>query len=277
MFKCSRNNLAIAVLGALACGAGPAQAADVPLAPHRATYELSLLSSKGSDAPTSARGRIVYEFNGNACEGYTVNFRQATELVSPEGKSQVLDTRSTTFESGDGKTFRFRIETLSDGNRTKLIEGSAERASDALSINLKNPVPSKSDLDVVAYFPVQQTLMGLAAARAGEMTLEMNAYDGSGDGQKIYHSLNIIGREMKKPAEDEAEKAEGMKDMKRWPVVTSYFEREKSDGAPMYTLTFEMWENGVSSNLKLDYGDFVLGGKVSKYEALKATPCEAGK
>ena len=273
MFIVFKNSLALA----LTCGALPAWAAEVALAPHRAVYELSLLSTRGSEAPSSARGRIVYEFNGNACDGYTVNFRQATELVSPEGKPQVLDTRSATFESADGKTFRFRIETLTNGNRTKLLEGSAERASDALSISMKSPVIAKADLDVTAFFPVQQTVKGLEAARAGEMTLELGAYDGSGDGQKVYHSLNIIGRVMSKPSGDEVEKSEAMKDMKRWPVVASYFEREKPDGAPLYTLSFEMWDNGVSSNLKLDYGDFVLGGKVSQFELLKAGVCEAGK
>ncbi len=255
----------------LPCAAG---AAEVPLAPHKAVYELSLLSSKGSDAPTSARGRIVYEFNGNSCEGYTVTFRQATELVSAEGRPQVLDTRSTTFESGDGKTFRFRIETLSNGNRTKLLEGAAERTEDSLSINMKSPAPAKTDLAVVALFPVQQTLRGLAAARAGETTLEINAYDGSGDGQKVYHSLNIIGRPSAKASDDEAGKTEGMKEMQRWPVVASYFDRDKPDGAPIYTLAFEMWENGISSNLRLNYGDFVLGGKISQFELLKPTPCE---
>jgi len=269
---------ALALVAAMSSSVAlPTGAAEPPLAPHKAVYDLSLLSTKGSEAPTSARGRIVYEFSGNACEGYTVSFRQATELVSAEGRPQLLDTRSTTFEAGDGKTFRFRIETLSDGRTTKLVEGSAERASDALSINLRSPEPTKADLGVTAFFPVQQTLKGLAAARAGETTLEINAYDGWGDGQKVYHSLNIIGRPSSKPSDDEAGKTEAMKNMQRWPVVASYFDRDKPDGAPIYTLSFEMWENGVSSNLKLDYGDFILGGKISQFELLKPRPCEPGK
>ena len=268
--------LSIFAAGA-AFGSGPAGAQTMPLAPHKAVYELSLLNSKGSSGPSSVRGRIVYEFNGSACEGYTVTFRQATEIVSGEGRQQVLDTRSTTFESGDGKTFRFRIETSSDGRRTKLLEGSAERAVDALSINLRSPELAKADIAVAALFPVQQTVKGLAAARAGQTTLEVDAYDGSGDGQKIYHSLNIIGKAMAKPADDETEKAEPMKTMRRWPVVASYFDKAKPDGEPVYTLSFEMWENGISSNLKLDYGDFVLAGKISQFELLKAAPCEAGK
>lgn len=261
----------------LAIAPASARAGDAPLAPHKAVYELSLVSAQGAEAPTAARGRIVYEFSGNACEGYTVNFRQATELVSPEGRSQLLDTRSTTFESGDGKTFQFRIETFSDGERTKLLEGAAERSDDTLSLNLKSPEVFRADIGVVARFPVQQTLLGLKAARAGETTLELNAYDGSGDGQKVYHSLNIIGKPLTRPSNDEAGKDPAMKDLRRWPVVASYFERSKPDSEPLYTLSFEMWDNGVSSNLKLDYGDFVLGGALTQLELLKPTACEEGK
>ena len=263
-----------AFLSAMGCTSA---SAEIPLAPHRAVYELSLLSGKGSEAPAQARGRIAYEFRGNACEGYTVNFRQATEMVSSEGKPQLLETRSTTYESGDGKTFRFRIETLSGGNRTKLLEGEAERAPDALSVRMKSPAPARADLGTAGFFPVQQTQKGLEAARAGEMTLEMPAYDGSNDGQSVYHSLNIIGRQMTKPSNDPVEALPEMKDMRRWPVVTSYFDQSKPDGEPLYVLSFEMWDNGISSNLKLDYGDFILAGKVSQFELLKSVPCEPGK
>ena len=42
-----------------------------------------------------------------------------------------------------------------------------------MAINLRSPEPTKADLGVTAFFPVQQTLKGLAAARAGETTLEI--------------------------------------------------------------------------------------------------------
>ncbi|MDU1667359.1 MAG: DUF1849 family protein, partial [Bradyrhizobium sp.] len=71
-------------LGALAVAAitfGPAQAgAGVPFLPHQALYELSLVKSRGSSPVNSARGRILYNFTGNACNGYTSDFRQVSEL-----------------------------------------------------------------------------------------------------------------------------------------------------------------------------------------------------
>lgn len=243
------------------------------LAPHRAVYELSLLKAEGRNAPVSATGRIAYEFNGNACEGYTTNFRQLTEIAPAEGNSRLSDMRSSTFEAGDGKTFRFRIETFTNGQQAKLMVGQAERAGGTLSVAMTMPAPLKADLAQEALFPVQQTFRGLATARSGETTAEFKVYDGSGDGKKIYHSLNIIGQPVSKPAVDAAGEQASMKGLRRWPVIASYFDEQRGDSKPAYTLSFEMWENGVSSNLRLDYGDFVLSGKLSKLEMLKASPC----
>ena len=263
--------LAVSTLGALA----QEQASPMTeLAPHRAVYELSLLKSEGRDGPVSASGRIVYEFTGNACEGYTTNFRQITETAPAEGETRSSDMRSSTHESGDGKTFRFRIEILSNGQRSKLLEGASERAGGTLSVSLRAPAPLKSDLPTDALFPVQQTLRGLAAVRADETAVELKVYDGSGDGMKIYHSLNIFGREVTRPADDATVPLEGMKGLKRWPVTASYFDQQQGDAKPIYVLSFDMWENGVSGNLRLNYGDFALAGKLTHLELLKPTPCE---
>ncbi len=78
---------------ALACGGALASRAhaltpSVGLASHRAVYELTLAqSAHGNNSSTvSARGRILYDFTGSACEGYKLEFRQVSELDNGEGK-----------------------------------------------------------------------------------------------------------------------------------------------------------------------------------------------
>jgi hypothetical protein len=39
-------------------------------------------------------------------------------------------------------------------------------------------------------------------------------------------------------------------------------------------LGFELYENGISRALRLDYGGFALRGELSALELLKATPCK---
>ncbi len=64
----------------------------MPLAPHRAVYDLSLLKGSGAKAPMLARGQIAFDFTGSACEGYVQNFRQITELQPEEGDTRSLRT-----------------------------------------------------------------------------------------------------------------------------------------------------------------------------------------
>ena len=86
-------------------------AASSAFLPHQALYDLSLMKSRSGNAISSARGRILYNFSGSACEGYTSEFRQVSELDSGEGKVTLSDLRSTSWEDGAGKSYRFKIDT----------------------------------------------------------------------------------------------------------------------------------------------------------------------
>ena len=57
--------LAIVLSPVLASSAGVAAA--VPLAQHRAVYDLKLSEASGSSGITGISGRMVYEIRGSAC------------------------------------------------------------------------------------------------------------------------------------------------------------------------------------------------------------------
>lgn len=274
-FKAPVRGMAFAALlwtaPALAQQAAPA---NPPLAPHRAVYDLTLLKSQGSNAPTAAGGRIVYDFTGSACEGYTVAFRQFTELTPAEGETRASDMRSTTFESGDHKTFRFRVDHLDGGRVSRTIDGNATRSGDgALSLVLKQPAPTQADVDHDAVFPTDMMIQALKAARSGSPILALKVFDGSDGGDKIYHTMSIIGKPSAEPLADATKDVAAMKNMRRWTTRVSYFDVEKLDAPPVYMLTFQMWDNGVSSDLIIDYGDFQLKGVLTKIDLLPAKPC----
>ncbi len=105
-----RTMLAAAAL--LLDAAMPAVAAPadgVALAPHRAVYDLKLLKSHGSRGVASVRGRILYDFSGNACDGYDLKFRQVSELDSGEGKAVLSDLNSTTWEDAQAQELPLQL------------------------------------------------------------------------------------------------------------------------------------------------------------------------
>src|SRR4051812_40988180 len=97
-FRISSRNLRSLLLAIAVVAVGPGfadsqahAAASGPFLAHQALYELSLVKSRRSTSINSARGRILYNFSGSACEGYTSEFRQVSALDSGEGKVTLSD------------------------------------------------------------------------------------------------------------------------------------------------------------------------------------------
>ncbi|MFX6834745.1 DUF1849 family protein, partial [Acinetobacter baumannii] len=80
---------------------------------------------------------ILYKFSGNSCEGYTSEFRQVSELEVGEGKTMMSDLRSTSWEDGDGKSFRFKVDSRNNDADPTAVDGIAERSGDHITVKLK--------------------------------------------------------------------------------------------------------------------------------------------
>jgi hypothetical protein len=284
-FMDRRIRTSLASLAALAVVVGPAKAiAGAPFLPHQALYELSLVKSRGSNPVNSARGRILYNFSGNACEGYTSEFRQVSELEVGEGKTMLSDLRSSSWEDGEGKSYRFKVDARTNDADPSAVDGIAERSGDHITVKLKQPEAKTFTLDGATVFPTEQIQRIIAAARDGKSLLELTVYDGSDNGQKVYNTLSVIGQPIaptnQSASPDASTSDEHMKSLTRWPVTVSYFDREaqKKDGeqTPVYSMSFELYENGVSRKLVLDYNDFVIAGALGKFDAKDANvkPCK---
>lgn len=267
---------------ALISGAwGPAQAQSqtaTGLASHRAVYDLKLVATRGQRPLHGVRGRILYDFSGSPCEGYALQFRQVSELDNGEGKISVGDLRATTWEEGTGKRLRFFSANHLDNELRDEVNGEAERSRDRTDVKLSKPESKRVHFDVEPTFPTAHVRNILTAARAGKTLIESVVFDGSENGEKIYDTLTVIGSAIspsgKAPEDATAGKLE-LAQMPRWPVTISYFDRSKKGGEqiPVYALSLELYDNGVSRALKLDYGDFVLSGDMTQLEMRDGKLC----
>jgi hypothetical protein len=257
-----------------------APADKVLLAPHRAVYDLKLSKSAGRSIQ-GVRGRILYDFSGNACDGYELQFRQVSELDSGEGKAAVSDLRSTTWEDGNATKFRFNSENRVDAQRTDIVNGQAARDASTVAINLSKPKDKKLSMPVGSVFPTEHMRRIVAAAREGKTILEFPVYDGSETGEKLYNTLTVIGRPIApgaKPPTDAGAKVPALAKLTRWPVTISYFEKqddkpEQGEQTPVYSIAFELYENGISRGLVLNYSDFSITGEMTSLEMKKEKAC----
>ncbi len=275
---------ALAVLAATVSEASAAPVSDkVFLASHRAIYDLKLSKTHGSRSIEAVRGRILYDFSGNACDGYALQFRQVSELDSGEGKAALSDLRSTTWEDAAARSFRFNSESLVNERQTEAVDGHAERQSAAVDVSLSKPKEKRFTEPVDAVFPTEHMRRIIVAAREGKNILQFPVYDGSESGDKLYNTLTVIGHAIPpgaKPIDDAGAKIPALAKLIRWPVTISYFgqQSEKADQTgeqtPVYSIGFELFENGISRALTLDYPDFTITGKMTALEMKKEKPCK---
>lgn len=284
-----RHMMPFALVAGLAAVAihGPASAAPpadkVILAPHRAVYDLKLAKSQSTSRGVQAvRGRILYDFSGNACDGYDLQFRQVSELDSGEGKAALSDLRSTTWEDGNATKFRFNSENKVNSERTDIVTGRAERSASTVAVNLSKPGNKALSVPVGSVFPTEHMRRIVAAAREDKTILEFPVYDGSETGEKLYNTLTIIGRAIPpgaKPPTDATAKVPALAKLTRWPVTISYFEKQDEkderggEQTPVYSISFELYENGISRALMLDYNDFSISGEMTSLEMKKEKAC----
>ena len=275
----------VVLTGIAACA--PTLAASGPgaitLVPHRAIYDLTLGQSHGQRAIESVRGRILYDFSGSPCDGYALQFRQVSELDNGEGKVSLSDLRAVTWEDASAKNFRFNSENFVNQEIVDSVDGRAERDADRLAVKLSKPKRETFNLDRDMVFPTEHIRRTIEAALAGRTILEFPVYDGSETGQKVYNTMTVIGREIppgeKTPTDAAARKAE-LKGLRRWPVTISYFDKNKKakegsgEQTPAYSIAFDLYENGISRALTLDYGDFTVKGEMTQLDIKDSSPCK---
>ena len=257
-----------------------APASPIALVPHRAIYDLSLDDTRGNSQVAGVRGRILYDFDGNACQGYSLDFRQVSVLDTGEGKISTSDLRSTTWEGADAKSFKFASQNFIDQNLVDSVDGHAEHDATKTAVALEKPGPKSLNLAPGVVFPTEHMVRVINAARAGERTLSFPVYDGSETGDKVFDTLTVIGHQIapgERDHDDAAAQEPKLASVPRWPVTISYFERGKAQDSaeqtPAYAIGFELYANGISRDLSLDYNDFVVRGKLTSLQIKEAKPC----
>ncbi|MGI0527923.1 cell envelope integrity EipB family protein [Rhizobium giardinii] len=254
-------------------GGASAASANI-LVPHRAVYDLELKDASERSGISGMYGRMVYEFNGSACEGYTVSFRFVTKVDTGE-EVRLTDQQTTTYEDLKNGNFRFLTRSFTDEKLDKEVRGSAHEAEQGVKVDLTSPDKRQVDL-AESLFPTEHMLEVIDRAKKGDTLFESRIFDGSDSGDKTLITTTMVGKQRNPIADDgDAVKAGAMASKPYWPVTISYFNDDMTgDALPIYRMEFKLYENGITRDLTMDYGDFVLTGKLADLEVFKQGDCK---
>ena len=254
-------------------GAAPAFAVDI--SPHRALYSLSLATTKSSSGVTAASGAMVYEW-GETCDGWTVQQRFHLRLEYAEQDNMEVSSTLVTWEAKSGMRYRFNERRLRNGELDEEIKGEAklDGVDKGGSAGFTKPEAANLTLPAGTLFPTAHTLLLIQRAQAGDQFVSRKVFDGA-TVENAGQITAVIGPELKPgpSAADEKLPKSPLLERPSWRMRLAFFPAESKQEQPDYELGMRLLDNGVSQDMALDYGYYVIRAKLDDIEALPRPSC----
>lgn len=252
----------------------PATAVDI--APHRALYGLTLDSAKASGGVAGASGGMYYEW-GETCDGWTVEQRFRLRLLYSEEGSVDVNSTLVTWESKDGLRYRFNERRLRNGSVEEDVHGEARLDGKDKGGTATFDKPEQTTLTLIpgVLFPTAHTLMLIDRALSGEQFVSRKVFDGASM-ENAGQITAVIGPQLKPDPKATKPLDNALLQRPSWRMSLAFFPADagKTDSdTPDYELKMRLLDNGVSQEMSLDYGDYVLRAKLDEIESLPRPSC----
>ncbi|MCZ4280356.1 DUF1849 family protein [Kiloniella laminariae] len=235
--------------------------------PHKAVYDLRLHSSEQGQV-SNMNGFIRYDWSGD-CKGWLTKNELEMRVGYADGGVHEFALGFSTWESRDGTVLRFAVhETGADAVQHSVV-GKASRQGEGEGLKVELSQPEISQMEVgSAIFPTEFLSEIISAAREGQSSLFLPVFDGTGDLEVFNVSVAIV------PAEDRGVRAPELSDSRSWRVFLAYYEQLEDTPLPIQEQSLLLYENGVVTEILLDFGEFSVSGEMIRFEEIPTPVCE---
>ena len=221
-------------------------------------YTLTLSKLRTHDI-TGATGRLQFQVV-DGCSGWA-SYQHITLIVrNADGSLTKSVSDYSTWESKDGKTLTFSASQGDGSGKMKVVDsGVATHTGTNDSGFVKFTVPADKTIKLPAgtLFPIQHTEALLMAGRERKTFISPLLFDGTTADGASSTFVTIFGHQAPEktswPALDKYASTD---------VSIAFFPRTNQDSTPDFSTSMRYFENGVTTNLVLDFGDFVMSGKL---------------
>lgn len=259
---------------AVLTSAAPASAA-VQILPHRAIYELSLASTRNGSMVAGVDGKMSFVL-GDACSGWTIEQKFDVRFQYAEGEDVRMSTSYVTWEAKDGRSYRFNVRKMVNGELDEELKGSATLSGeDGGKVIYEKPDSKEIALRPGTMFPSAHTIRLLELAAAGEIFFARGIFDGSEPEGAAGVSAVVGGR--KAPGTSDAAKIDtavvDLRKDKGWAVHLAFFPTDLSKPLPDYETSLLLLDSGIVQSMLIDYGDFKVNARLTSLESAPKPPC----
>ena len=244
------------------------------LVPHKATYDIKMVTRHDGAPILNIRGQMTYEWRRD-CDAWVTNhhFRLAYEYADAPVLNIISDF--STYETFDGKSLSFTSRRAREGDMYEELRGNASLGpGGAGQARYSLPPELGFNLSKGTLFPMMHTLALLNNIKSGKKLFNAVVFDGSDDQGPV--EINAITGKSVNAAASLAPSPKldaSLLSGPAWSVRMAFFPMKTAAAEADYEMNAIIHENGIISDMKVDYKDFSVTQKLVAIERLKAAVC----
>lgn len=248
------------------------------IAPHRALYKIEMVQKGSSSQVLDISGQMYFEWKPSCDDAWSTNHRFDLLYEYADTPQLRITSSFTTYESVSGESFDFNSRRRKDNEVYEELRGHAGMTPNGGQAVFSLPADLKFDLPKGTLFPMAQTLAVLRAAHEGKKFFKATIFDGSDDEGPVEVNtfigapVNALSRITPAPAIDNA-----LMNGPARQVRLAFFPLNNPDPDSDYEMNMILQDNGVISDMRVDYKDFSVTQKLIGLEPVTPERCGGGR
>ncbi len=246
------------------------------LAPHKALYDINLVATRNGAQVLNISGKMYFELKSN-CEAWVTDHRFNLFYEYADSPAMNITSDFSTFEDHDGENFNFSARRKRDRNLYEELRGQASVDDEGIGFaDFRMPDTLEFKLNEGTLFPMGHTMEIVKQALSNQNFFSAVVFDGSDDKGPV--EINTFIGQAVNPMthiEPSKELEMGLLNNRAWKIRMAVFPTlENEESAPDYEMDVIFHENGIISDMLIDYDNFSVTQKLVALEPIKATKCQ---
>lgn len=245
---------------------------------HRAVYSIEMIEKHSGSQIVNLSGRMYFEWK-KTCDAWATDHRFNLVYDYVDSPPMRITSDFATYERQSGHAFDFNSRRRRDGELYEELRGQANITAPNVPGHAAYTMPDTLTFDLPpgTLFPMAHTLAVLDTARSGEKFFNATIFDGSDD-QGPSEVNAFIGPMIENPAAGFADSKDIDSTLlagPAWSIRLAFFPLSLNETGSDYEMNVVFHDNGVISDMVVEYKDFTVSQTLVALEKLDAPACEA--
>jgi uncharacterized protein (DUF2141 family) len=221
-----------------------------------AYYDLTLAKVRTHDV-TGATGQMRFSV-ADGCTGWGTTQHMTLLIRNADGSLTKTVTDYITWETKDGNLLTFTLRERDNDGKTVIDDAGTAihtASDDSGTITYSTPANRLMTMPPGTLFPMAHTQAILNAGISGQKFISVPLFDGTTDDGAQHTFVALLGRNP--PA---ANPFPDLAKLSSTDVDIAFYERKNTDENPDFRSQMRYYDDGVTTDMLLDFGDFVMRG-----------------